>query len=372
MPQAFWADNTTKRMIRDPSKYDYIDAVRGLAILGVIAVHSSQQVGFTPHALQWLISMGASGVQLFYIASALTLCLSWHARASYESAPVRNFFIRRFFRIAPLFWLAIVLYPFLITGFSASYWAPNGIKWWFLPTTALFLHGFHPEIINSVVPYGWSVAVEMSFYAILPMLLIKLQTIRAQFAFLVATVVLYNVMTTITCRTVLLMYPLDQQYLVSDFMSLNFLAQLPVFAIGLLSYSVLVARYEQKKAMFIGGIATFIAFMILFLVSPSKPRIVPTHVVFGLFFAFFTLALARYPVKLIVNPVVVFMGKISYGMYLSHFAIIHFVLKLHIGCFVLLRRACVAAKTRRRWPEDCPRDVSGWAHPGANVASAWV
>jgi peptidoglycan/LPS O-acetylase OafA/YrhL len=36
--------------------------------------------------------------------------------------------------------------------------------------TALFVHGFHPQSINSVAPGGWSIAIEMTFYAVFPLL----------------------------------------------------------------------------------------------------------------------------------------------------------------------------------------------------------
>ncbi|MGY2293672.1 acyltransferase family protein [Pseudomonas sp. SDO528_S397] len=151
-------------------KYLYIDAIRGLAIIFVVLVHASQHVKPISSWLAHIMGEGASGVQFFYIASAVTLCMSWAARKNNELHPVRNFYLRRLFRIAPLFYLAIILFLWL-NGTKASYFSPNGISWWFVPMTALFLHGFHPETINSVVPGGWSVAVEMTFYLVFPLLM---------------------------------------------------------------------------------------------------------------------------------------------------------------------------------------------------------
>jgi len=177
---------------QDIRKYDYIDALRGYAILAVLLVHSTQQVAPINLAFQRLASHGGRGVQLFYIASALTLCLSWQFRASLEAFPVRNFFIRRFFRIAPMFYVAMAFYLCLY-GFSPRYWAPNGLEWWYLPLTALFLNGYHPETLTSVVPGGWSVAVEMNFYLVLPFLLLRLKTMKSLLAFLLLSLLL-NVM----------------------------------------------------------------------------------------------------------------------------------------------------------------------------------
>lgn len=172
-------------------KYEFIDALRGLAILGVIFTHSAVVVVPSSAMLQWFASEGARGVQLFYIASAVTLCLSWAARRSHEIFPIRNFFIRRFFRIAPMFYFAILLY-ICINGFSPASEAPNGIKWWFIPVTALFLHGFHPETVNGIVRGGWSVAVEMMFYFILPFLVRYIKTIKSCVIFFMGSMVLYG------------------------------------------------------------------------------------------------------------------------------------------------------------------------------------
>src|SRR5258708_32803586 len=86
--------------------FAYIDALRGYAILMVIAVHTSEAFPDLPSSLSKILSQGARGVQLFFVTSALTLSLSWVARQ--ENAA--EFYIRRFFRIAPMFWIAVVVF----------------------------------------------------------------------------------------------------------------------------------------------------------------------------------------------------------------------------------------------------------------------
>ena len=148
-------------------KYPYIDALRGIAIMSVILVHTSFWQAPVSELLKIISAESAIGVQLFFIVSALTLFHSMHHRAQTESNHLKNFFIRRFFRIAPGFYLAIIIYS-TFSGLESRYWAPDGIQWWYLPLTAAFLHGWHPETFSSVVPGGWSIAVEMTFYLLLP------------------------------------------------------------------------------------------------------------------------------------------------------------------------------------------------------------
>src|SRR5579872_2655088 len=92
-----------------PKHFDYIDALRGYAILMVIAVHTSQAFPDLPIELFKVFAQGARGVQLFFVTSALTLSMSWVARNEGAS----EFYTRRIFRIAPMFWVAIIFFVWL-------------------------------------------------------------------------------------------------------------------------------------------------------------------------------------------------------------------------------------------------------------------
>ncbi|NLZ74162.1 MAG: acyltransferase family protein, partial [Bacteroidales bacterium] len=90
-------------------KLQYVDSMRGIAILMVILVHSSHPITDIK-TFDWLIaSYGQMGVQLFFVASAFTLCLSADYR-KYECNKIRNYAIRRYFRIAPLYYFGIIVY----------------------------------------------------------------------------------------------------------------------------------------------------------------------------------------------------------------------------------------------------------------------
>ena len=96
----------------------------------------------------------------------------WKLREG-EVNRIKNFYIRSFFRIAPLFWIAIPVY-LLVNGLDKTAEAPAGIGFTQLFLTATFMHGFWPDSINSIVPGGWSIAVEISFYALFSYLILKI------------------------------------------------------------------------------------------------------------------------------------------------------------------------------------------------------
>ena len=307
----------------------YIDCLRGIAILGVIIVHSSQVVSPSSYILTWFMQEGARGVQLFYVASAITLCMSWVSRSTDENLPIKNFLIRRFFRIAPMFYFAIVLYT-LIYNLGPSYWAPNGVELWFVGANFLFIHGFHPESINSVVPGAWSIAVEMTFYLVFPFLVKNLITIRRGIMYFFASLIMFTINLYVTPK--IFNYAGDQAYLAYEFAKINFFGQAPVFFMGIISY--LIIKNSYNKLFFKYVIFSFIVALILFfypIIFGAENSVVNkilqnTRVLTaGFLFCIMALILDKWPISIFVNKILAWLGKLSYSMYIMHFVVIYWL-----------------------------------------------
>ena len=145
----------------------YLDGLRGIAILMVLMIHSAQLIAGLPEAARNLTFYGVRGVQLFFIVSGLTLMLNY-ARKPFHPA---NFAARRFFRIAPMFYAGALLYLTLVAVTDASLptRSATGLD---VTATVLFLHGWLPSAINTVVPGGWSIGAEAMFYVMFPAILL--------------------------------------------------------------------------------------------------------------------------------------------------------------------------------------------------------
>lgn len=303
----------------DVTRYAYIDALRGWAILGVVAVHCCQWVSPASPWLKSLVSDGARGVQLFFVVSALTLVLSVKARMSGERHPIRNFFIRRLFRIAPMFWFGLAM-SLVFNGLAPRYWAPNGLTVLDVVLTALFLHGWHPETINSVVPGGWSIAVEMTFYLCVPILYGVVQSVGRALVLMVCSIGLSAWLDQLAAQYWVPHYPAAQQYLAYEFSVLWIVSQLPLFAMGM-CVARIIERHEPPPNVAVSHAILGLSLMLLALaltvtsIGPGLAR----HHLFGLSFSLLTLALWGAPVKLFVNGFTTFVGKISFSLYIVHF-----------------------------------------------------
>jgi peptidoglycan/LPS O-acetylase OafA/YrhL len=298
-----------------PKRYAYIDAIRGYAILLVIAVHSSQYFDDLPVAVRTLADQGARGVQLFFVASAMTLCMSWQAR----NDGALSFYIRRFFRIAPMYYLSIPL--FLWTrGFGPSIYAPDGIGWRHILMAATFTHGLMPDTITSVVPGSWSIADEMMFYSIFPLLMLGSDRIRFVAAALAAMAVVWVCFGIQRNSYAYAMHITDPAWRAAwgTFLYLWFVQQLPCFLFGMLAFKWMAEGRAVRRPAAIVLISLLAMVLVAFF--PALPYIgrggLSTQ--YGFLFAIFALGLAHWQPWFLVNPVIGWIGKVSFSAYLVH------------------------------------------------------
>ncbi|MGA2057054.1 MAG: acyltransferase [Bradyrhizobium sp.] len=308
--------------------FDYIDALRGYAIMMVIAVHTSQSFPQIPNSLAKVLNQGARGVQLFFVTSALTLTMSWVARN--ESAA--DFYTRRIFRIAPMFWIAIVFFLWL-NGNGPSIYAPAGIGLRQIVMTALLVHGFWPDAITSVVPGGWSVADEVIFYALFPAIVPPLlkATWRPLIVVAVATVVLGAQVSRLLDGFSYLL-PASAEGAAGIYFSLWFPRQLPCFIFGIMLFKFSVERplIPASLAKIVCVLAIAFALPIPFLEGIKYALPLGLATTYAIAFSLVAFSLMYWRQSPLISFPIVWIGKVSYSAYFVHFAALHLLPVLHL------------------------------------------
>lgn len=298
--------------MNEPKKFAYIDVARAIAILMVIAVHCGQNVQAS-ESIAWAFAYGQMGVQLFFVASALTLCLSASAR---KSEPPINFYTRRVFRIAPLYYLGIVFY--LLWSAAVSY-HKTGL---FTPddqytsanilVNAFFLNGFYPPANNNIVPGGWSIGTEMAFYAIFPFLFNIVSNAKNK---------TYALPTSIAI-TQLALIGIERVtgHVVENnsFLYYNILTQINVFIVGMIYFWTPIDSPIKKHPIIL-----FILFTVLSIIAWKAHKFYWAALSSGISFVGLIEALKHAPAKIIslLQPV----GRYSFSMYLTSFFVINIV-----------------------------------------------
>lgn len=165
-----WSDIKSVFLVRT----NKIDGLRGLCILMVILFHCffvlkivlpqasfERLITSIPPILSPLLNFDKA-VDIFFVISGYLIgsaLLSEKERSG--TIRISPFFRRRFFRIFPLFWIAMLLYG----SFS---WKGD---WESLVINLIFLENLIPSA-TKIVPVGWSLAIEVQFYLLVPFLFV--------------------------------------------------------------------------------------------------------------------------------------------------------------------------------------------------------
>jgi peptidoglycan/LPS O-acetylase OafA/YrhL len=301
-------------------------------------VHTGQRVAGLPGPVTAVTDFGAYGVHLFFVASAFTLFSSLQQRSGSERRPILNYLLRRFFRIAPAFWLAVLFYTWWY-GTGPQYWAPHGIGWPAVLSTVFFIHGWSPTTINSVVPGGWSIAVEMNFYLLVPVLFVYLTSLRRCVWFFMACLVGQAALNLAMQPVLLRLLAADEQYL-ADLMRLMWLpSQMPVFAAGFVLYYALKPHFNSRTDDAGLTSRSWLSFPLLLPLLAALVlgllRMAPASTFWGTLFAVLAARLALHPSPVLVNPFTGYLGSISYSGYLVHFVVID-VAERVVGRFTVI------------------------------------
>jgi peptidoglycan/LPS O-acetylase OafA/YrhL len=293
-------------------KYSYIDSLRGYAVLMVLVCHVYAFGGGNNNpelALSKFWVQCRMGVMLFYIISALTLFLSYDQKIKIERYPVTCFFIRRIFRIVPLFYLFCIG---MICFDKFDYAAIIG--------TFTFSNGFMPKYIHGIVRGGWSIAIEMIFYLFVPILFKYINTIQKSVFFF-----FFSFALAILLR--FLAFHFLMEYVTNDVLVLwtNYWLpiQLPVFSIGIFLYFVFFKSGFNLDdfSKFRKPLSYLLVFssIYLFLVASYSSRLfIYENISFSIIITLLIIGFAFYPATIFNNKLMQFFGKISYSFYLFH------------------------------------------------------
>lgn len=151
-------------------RLDVLDGLRGIAVLLVLWYHvweiSWQPVAIS--ALQFIPETGFIGVHLFFFLSGFVITYPFlRAQVADKAAPTwGHFYWRRFIKIVPSYLLSIAV-AYAI-GYAATQTRGEAV-WQDLVSHLLFVHTWWPDTYGGINGVLWTLAVEVEFYCIFPL-----------------------------------------------------------------------------------------------------------------------------------------------------------------------------------------------------------
>jgi peptidoglycan/LPS O-acetylase OafA/YrhL len=234
-----------------------------------------------------------------------------------EDHYIRNFYIRRYFRIAPLYYLGIFIYLIVANVPALNLGGPLAHEKAYTPINVLlnvfFVHGFFQKAYNSIVPGGWSIGSEMLFYLAFPLIFAfytKIKNAKLLYflpivALLVANVYMY----------VIYMVVKDKVYTIHFFYAF-IINQLPIFLVGI-SYFFLEKFGKIKISASLSAIAFLAIFSISYVLTiPTKHNITLPIFIAAISFSFLFNFFKQKNFELYILHRI---GQLSFSIYIFHF-----------------------------------------------------
>jgi peptidoglycan/LPS O-acetylase OafA/YrhL len=324
--------------------FDSLRAIAALTIFGTHAYFSLRNNADTP--LRPYAARLDVGVYIFLVISGFLLYRPFvRARMRKTEAPATKAYAwRRLLRIGPAYWVALTV---VALWFGWSYVFEPGNAVWFYP----FGQAYRPGLAIAGLTQAWSLSVEAAFYVMLPLWALAMRALparsergvlRGELGGLGLLVVLGIGFTTLAAATGITAGRLDIIPL-----HLILPSYLHVFAAGML-LAVLSVWYEERDLPSVirplnrfPGIAWAVALLAFWIVSTkigidgsngerqstaqwvgrsALYALIGFAVVIPAVFGDQTRGLVR---KLLANPVLLWIGLISYSFFLYHLAVVN-------------------------------------------------
>ncbi|VAC68459.1 acyltransferase 3 [Enterobacter cloacae] len=289
-----------------------IDYLRGLMSLSIVFYH------FTTSFTSWGLNdsgallgrLGVYAVSAFYIISGMALYLA-HKNDKWSLSSYLIFVFRRFLRLAPVYWIAIIIF----TAFAFQY--INGFSidsWKYIQNVFLIFGITNPT--EYMIMGGWSIGNEVVFYLFFPLLILMCKDKR--------TVIVLSVLALTALLYCSGAYLDPSKGIVEQWARyINPFNQIYFFIFGIVAAKLLLPFVGKNKALFsCFAIATFIAFC-LYPVEGNQIKIITgvnklffTVVTIFICSAFFLIGdfVSLKPLHSILK----FLGDVSYPLYLLH------------------------------------------------------
>ena len=295
-------------MTASSSQRDDIQGLRAIAVLAVMVFHLDHQ---------WLPG-GFVGVDIFFVISGFLMASIKLRQEQQGRFSFVDFYASRVRRIVPAYLMLLtvttaVMAVLLIPRDLASYEQSLTTALYFTSNRFFAAQSdyFAPTAHELPLLHTWSLAVEMQFYAVLPFMLVAL---KQRWRVLALTGIALTLLGYSS-------YRLAAGYRQSEYFSL--LARIPEFLVGsLLAFWPAPRAWNGATRTLVAASGLLLTMVSLWLISEQTlfPGVAALMPCFGA--ALLIAARASVINRLLSHPVLVWIGALSYSLYLWHWPVL--------------------------------------------------
>jgi len=295
-----------------------LTASRAFAAVMIYIFHFGRDI-LPMKKLSCLFNSANLAVSYFFVLSGFVLYISYRK----SSFTYGNFLSKRAVRIAPAYFLALGLSVILYFYFYKSGYSPDYLKQ--LIYSLLFIQAYIPGYALSLNIAAWSISVEMFFYILFPWLLVVQK--KNNRLFIYGTIVLFI----LTQAAYIVFFKRDFSHIENfTFFVYSPAIHIHEFLIGMIG-GFLFERYTFKKIRFAPLPTIILCVIIGLIVSRSITNLDFQAGLMAPLFMALILATAVYNPRFLNVKTFIFLGEISYGIYILQFLVHEFLLWLNIA-----------------------------------------
>ena len=317
--------------MKDKVYFNNLNGLRFIAALMVVISHLELNKSYfnLSNSFQSVKELGRLGVSLFFVLSGFLITfLLVKEKEKNGLIAIKNFYLRRIYRIWPLYYFIVILSLLVLPHFEIFH-IPNlkleiESPFQFVMVVLLFVF-FLTNVLVSIklIPFAtqtWSIGTEEQFYLIWPLLINKYNQLKPLF---IGIILLYNsLLLALNLGVIPSFKYLD---LFTSFIHAFQLDSLTIGALGaylLYCKSTIVQKITSLKVF----VLTLILIVVSIVFQINFSFLESTF--FALLFIIVILNLVNHPklVSVLEHKSLLFLGKISYGLYMYHQIVIVFVL----------------------------------------------
>lgn len=306
-------DIVDKRGTVSGPRFVFVDALRGVAAFAVLCHHllhnSALQITLWAILPAWFAAFchyGAYGVQIFFVLSGFVIAHSLR-NVELSTSGMGNFMLRRQLRLDPPYWTVLVLTLVSLAIEMRVPWIDRKPVPGFSDIVRNLFYLQDLTGARSIVGVGWTLCLEVQFYLLFVLLLLVGRWLSKRATR--ATDVSISLLAVLGIVSILLP---------RDVLKAWFIQWWFYFASGALCYYAVINRRYRLP---FGGFAAI--FLVSAIVQRPLPMLVAWVTVFSLFIAGISGKLTRW----LDIPVLQYLGRISYSLYLVHLLVAVYVLR---------------------------------------------
>ena len=322
----------------------YLPSLNGLrffAALCVVITHIELIKGYYSLPNIWqnqnIKELGSLGVIFFFVLSGFLITyLMQEEKKLKGSFSLKNFYLRRVFRILPLYYLVVFLGFVLVFNWdlikiSSQFETANENYWSYLLMYLFLIPNFTLGAFNSSFPHIgqlWSIGVEEHFYLVWPFVFIfsKRNLLKSMVLFFITVLVIKT--------SVWLYFRFSENDVSTVIFWSKTLAteKLECMSIGGIFSFFFFNHEKQVKSFFSSSLITLISVLFIFIGINFTPPILQDgmHVVYSFLFVFIIANSMSNSIliKLFEFKFFNYLGQISFGIYVYHLIIVTAVISI--------------------------------------------